>query len=226
MRYTTLTSLLPSRFRGARRRPAIDMAAALAILATSFFAMLPNSVVSAEPLTVARIFADPDLAGPRLRAPKFSPDGRYVTYLQGKPDNKDQLDLWAFDTELVSRGIPSGQRFPSGAHPPVTARMLVDSRKLVGDEGKLSAEEEARRERQRTAALRGIVEYEFSSDGRQLLIPLGGDLYLYDLTARTQPVKRLTASEAYETDARFSPEGMMKGSMLSPWRRAKLWSWA
>ena len=91
--------------------------------------------MSAEPSTVARIFADPDLAGPRLRAPKFSPDGRHVTYLQGKPDNKDQLDLWAFDTRTGS------------------ARMLVDSRKLVGKEEKLSAEEEARRERQRTAAV-------------------------------------------------------------------------
>src|SRR5688500_14865080 len=86
--------------------------------------LLSGSFVSAEPLTVARIFADPDLAGPRLRAPKFSPDGRHVTYLQGKPDNKDQLDLWAFDTRT---GV---------------ARMLVDSLKLVGKEEKLSAEEE------------------------------------------------------------------------------------
>ena len=162
-----------------------------AIVATCLVTLFSGSVVSAEPLTVARIFADPDLAGPRLRAPKFSPDGRYVTYLQGKSDNKDQLDLWAFDTRTGS------------------ARMLVDSRKLVDKEEKLSAEEEARRERQRTAALRGIVEYEFSSDGRLLLIPLGGDLYLYDLKApkSAEPVVRLTHTEAYETDAKISPAG-------------------
>lgn len=169
MRYTTLS------FSG------------FATVATLLVTLLSSTFVSAEPLTVARIFADPDLAGPRLRAPKFSPDGRYVTYLQGKPDNKDQLDLWAFDTRT---GV---------------ARMLVDSRKLVSKEERLSAEEEARRERQRTAALRGVVEYEFSSDGRQLLIPLGGDLYLYDL--KTQAVTRLTHSEAYETDAKISPAG-------------------
>ena len=146
----------------------------------------------AEPLTVERIFAAPDLSGPRLSNPRFSPDGRYVTYLQGKSDNKDQLDLWAFDTN-------SGK-----------ARLLVDSRALVGDTERLSAEEEARRERQRTASLRGIVEYEFSSDGKQLLIPLGGDLYLYDLTARSNPVTRLTTTDAYETDARFSPRGELR----------------
>jgi len=161
----------------------------VALLATSLPASSIGQPVSAETLTVARIFAAPDLSGPSLRAPKFSPDGRYVTYLQGKPDNKDQLDLWAFDTRDGS------------------ARMLVDSRKLVGDEEKLSPEEEARRERQRTASLRGIVEYEFSSDGKRLLIPLGGDLYLYDLEAKSEPVTRLTDTEAYETDAKLSPRG-------------------
>ena len=143
---------------------------------------------TAAPLTIERIFGAPDLSGPRLREAKFSPDGRYVTYLQGKSDNKDQLDLWAFDTR-------TGQ-----------SRLLVDSRALVADE-KLSAEEEARRERQRTASLRGIVEYQFAEDGKRLLIPLGGDLYLYELNARANPVTRLTATASYETDARFSPGG-------------------
>lgn len=161
----------------------------IALIATTLPPCLIGQPVSAEPLTVARLFADPDLSGPRLREPKFSPDGRYVTYLQGKADNKDQLDLWAFDTRSGS------------------ARLLVDSRKLVGDDEKLSAEEEARRERQRTASLRGIVEYQFSGDGKRLLIPLGGDLYLYDLEAKAEPVTRLTNSAAYETDAKLSPAG-------------------
>jgi len=75
---------------------------------------------TAAPLTVERIFGAPDLSGPRLREAKFSPDGHFVTYLQGKPDNKDQLDLWAFDTH-------TGQ-----------SRLLVDSRALVGDDETLS----------------------------------------------------------------------------------------
>ena len=144
---------------------------------------------TAAPLTVERIFGAPDLSGPRLREAKFSPDGRYVTFLQAKQDNKDQLDLWAFDTHTGK------------------SRLLVDSRALVGGEEQLSAEEEARRERQRTASLRGIVEYSFASDGQRLLIPLGGDLYLYELNARGNPVTRLTQTGSYETDARFSPDG-------------------
>ena len=155
----------------------------------ALYATTHTTTAVSEPLTIERIFAAPDLSGPRLREPKFSPDGRYVTYLQGKADNKDQLDLWAFDSR-------SGE-----------ALLLVDSRALIGNEERLSAEEEARRERQRTASLRGIVEYEFSSDGKRLLIPLGGDLYLYDLGADSNPVTRLTTTDAYETDARFSPRG-------------------
>src|SRR4029079_19523465 len=85
--------------------------------------------------------------------------------------------------------------------------ILVDSRALVRGEEKLSAEEEARRERQRTASLRGIVEYQFTADGSRLLIPLGGDLYLYELNASGNPVTRLTNSASAETDARFSPGG-------------------
>ena len=60
-------------------------------------------------------------------------------------------------------------------------RLLVDSRVLAGADRALSAEEEARRERQRTSAFSGIVEYSFAPDSRQLLIPLNGDLYVYDL---------------------------------------------
>jgi dipeptidyl-peptidase 4 len=148
------------------------------------------AATSAEELTVARIFAAPDLNGSSLRAPQIAPGGRRVTFLQGKPDNKDQLDLWEYDVA-------------SGA-----TRMLVDSRSLVPAEGQLSAEEEQRRERQRMSSLSGIVEYLFAPDGRSLLFPLGGDLYHYDLDKpAAQAVRRLTQTDAYETDAQFSPRG-------------------
>jgi dipeptidyl-peptidase-4 len=160
-----------------------------AFYAASIAFLSLSTPAQSEALTVARIFAAPDLGGPRLREPKFSPDGRRVTFLQGKADNKDQLDLWEFD-------IRSGK-----------SQLLVDSRDFVGENEKLSAEEEARRERQRTASLRGIVEYGFSSDGARLLVPLGGDLYVYELKARANRVRRLTTTGAYETDARFSPRG-------------------
>jgi dipeptidyl-peptidase 4 len=52
------------------------------------------------------------------------------------------------------------------------------------------------------------VEYEFSPNSRYLLVPLGGDLYVYDLQAvPDKAVRRLTNGAHYETDAHFSPRG-------------------
>ena len=142
----------------------------------------------AEKLTLERLFAAPDLSGPSLRGVKISPDGRLVAYLKARDDDKDRFDLWAFDVRQ-SRD-----------------RLLVDSRTLAGADRALSADEEARRERQRTSAYSGIVEYSFAPDSRQLLIPLNGDLYVYDLGRKpADAVRRLTSTDAFETDARFSP---------------------
>ncbi len=152
------------------------------------FATSGAATARAEALTIERMFAAPDLAGPNLRSAQISPDSRRITFLQGKADNKDRLDLWEFD--LASR----------------RTRLLVDSAVLVPTEARLSAEEEQRRERQRISSLSGIVEYLFAPDGKALLFPLGGDLYYYDLRASAdQAVRRLTSTEAAETDARFSP---------------------
>ena len=162
------------------------MSAVLALLAL----VLPG-LATAERLSVDRLFAAPDLAGERLRAARISPDGQLVAYLKSAADNKDRLDLWAYDLRTRQH------------------RLLIDARALLPPGGEaLSAEETARRERQRSSALSGIVEYAFAQDSHRLLVPLGGDLYLYDLALpATQALRRLTQTAAYETDARFSPQG-------------------
>lgn len=164
-------------------RPAVH---AVLFLVLSLFITVP---ALSERLTLERLFAAPDLSGPTLRGARLTADGRRVTYLRGKETDKDRYDLWAYD---------------------VAARrhtLLVDSASLETADKALSAEEEARRERQRTSAYGGILEYEVAHDGRRILIPLGGDLYLYDLEAApASAVRRLTNTPSYETDARFSPK--------------------
>src|SRR6185436_5747758 len=165
-------------------RPGAALSAALAAL----FLVLGAPAHSGK-LPLERLFTAPDLSGPSLRGVKISPDGRLVAYLKARDDDKDRFDLWAYDV-------------PAARH-----RLLVDSRTLAGADRALSAEEEARRERQRTSAFSGIVEYSFAPDSRHLLIPLNGDLYVYDLArSGAAAVQRLTTTDAYETDARFSPQ--------------------
>src|SRR5277367_3181319 len=110
---------------------------------------------NAAELTIDRLFDAPALAGPTIVGLKISPDGSRVTYLRGKPDDKDRLDLWEYN-------IHDQQ-----------ARLLVDSNALASGKEALSDEERGRRERQRTSALSGILEYSFAASGDALLFPLG-----------------------------------------------------
>ncbi len=153
-------------------------------------AILCPGEAAARDLPVERMYDAPALHGPTLRQARFSPDGKLVTYLRARAEAPTVSDLWAYDIARREH------------------RLLVDSRALVPVEGRLSPEEEARRERQRIASLRGIVEYQWSPDSRSLLVPLDGDLYRYDLSRpAAEAVRQLTKTEAYETDAKFSPRG-------------------
>ncbi|MFZ9348412.1 MAG: S9 family peptidase, partial [Arenimonas sp.] len=93
----------------------------------------------AQQLTIDALTSGKGLSGNTLTQAKFSPDGKRISFLKGKPEKAGQLDLWAFD-------VATGE-----------ARMLVDSATLAGSNKELSDEEKARRERQRIAALTGIV---------------------------------------------------------------------
>jgi dipeptidyl-peptidase-4 len=83
--------------------------------------------------TLERVFASPDLTGSAPRQPKLSPDGKFLTLLRNRADEKERYDLWAMDTA-------TGQW-----------RMLVDSKK-VGTGAELSEAEKMQRERDRGSA--------------------------------------------------------------------------
>jgi dipeptidyl-peptidase 4 len=159
-------------------------------LAPALVACAVASAPHAAELTIDRLFDAPALTGPAIVGLKISPDGSRVTYLQGKPDDKDRLDLWEYD-------IREGR-----------SRILVDSKALAPDHEKISDEELNRRERQRTAALSGILEYSFAPSGRALLFPLGGNLYYCDLDKPAKDaVVEINHSASFASDAAISPAG-------------------
>src|SRR5476651_1827496 len=91
----------------------------------------PVVAAQAAELTIDRLFDAPALSGPTIVGLKVSPDASRVTYLQGKPDDKDRLDLWEYSVRDRQ------------------AHILVDFKTLAPAEEKLSVEELSRRERQR-----------------------------------------------------------------------------
>ena len=144
---------------------------------------------AASDLSIERIFSDPALAGSTPRGVKVAPDGRRVGLLRGRATDQHQLDLWTYD-------VKTGR-----------LEMRVNSAQLVPEEH-LSDAERARRERERTADYRGILDYDWAPDGRHVLFTLGGNLYLYDLDAPpSAALRRLTRTAAPLIDPQMSPRG-------------------
>lgn len=148
-----------------------------------------NTYLTRDPgdgfLTPERLHAEPSIDGPSLRSPKIAPSGEFVTVLQGREDDARQQDLWAYDIE-------TGE-----------GRLLVSSTDLLGAPEELSEEEKNRRERAREYG-RGIVSYSWVGDDL-LMFPLGGDIYLYDLT--NSQARQVTDTSGFETDPKVSRSG-------------------
>ena len=151
---------------------------------------LPSSAapaVASGALTAERVFSSPSLSGPAARGVQVSPDGKWVTWLKPEADKQFKFDLWAAPTA-------------GGA-----ARLLVSGEAVEPSGHALTEEEKGRRERQRVAALSGVVSYEWSETGDRVLIPAGGGLFIADVA--TGKVGRLGEVGPGASDGRLSPRG-------------------
>ncbi|MCW5761601.1 MAG: DPP IV N-terminal domain-containing protein, partial [Phenylobacterium sp.] len=156
------------------------------LLAAALAALIAATPAMAERLPPQRVFDSPDLSGPRARGVKLSPDGKAVTYIKTRADDLLVTDLWIAD---VAGGEP---------------RMLLDGKTLAPEARELSEAEKARRERAGVAT-RGVVDYAWDSQGKLILAPVEGDLWVYDVA--TKQARQLTRSAADEIDAKISPKG-------------------
>ncbi|MFN0151638.1 MAG: S9 family peptidase [bacterium] len=116
--------------------------------------------------------------------PMPTPDGRRVFFLRSGATDRIQ-SLYVYD--VAKRAT---QLF-----------MTADG---LGGSDAISKEEQARRERQRETE-RGITGFSLSDDGKTVLIPHAGDLFLAD--AATGASRGLTATPDAEIDAHLSPDG-------------------
>jgi len=113
-------------------------------------------------------------------------DGRNVLFLRSGPRSFVQ-DLYQYD--LATR----------------RERALLTAESILrGAEEVLTPEERARRERQRQTA-RGIASYELSRDGRRILVPLSGQLFVIERASGA--VRELEGAAGFPIDPHFSPDG-------------------
>ena len=143
-----------------------------------------------EPLTIERIYSDPDIEGVSAKNFQFSYDGKFVTYLRGKSENYKKKDLWIFDIAKK------------------TERILVDSNSLATEEGELTAEEKNRRERMRISDS-GISEYYWAKKADRLAFSLAGELFYLNVLDSSIPQKpiRIKNKGTQGTAVQISPKG-------------------
>lgn len=158
--------------------------------AFAFIACMIVTAGYAKELTIDRLFDSPALAGPAITGLSISPDDTQITYLRGKPEDKNRLDLWQFD---VTTG---------------GSRLLVDADRVAPAGQVIPEQEQLRRERQRTMALSGILDYAFAASGESVVFPFDGKLYYLDLrnSAGLLPEALITGN-GFLTDASVSPRG-------------------
>jgi dipeptidyl-peptidase-4 len=150
-------------------------------------------------LTIERVFDSPSLNGPVPRSPKLSRDGRYLALLRNRTNDLQRYDLWAFDRQTGKWA------------------MLVDSEKL-GSGQAMSEAEKMQRERKGTVSLKGIVTYDWSADGKSILVPLEGRLYLAGTDGSVKQVKGTGSGEMLNSVLSET------GKYLSFVRDNRLWS--
>jgi len=139
---------------------------------------------AAPVLDFQRVFASPGLNGPVPRGVKLSPDGRWLTLLRSRTDDRERYDLWGYDRTTRQW------------------RMLVDSAKLSSGK-ELTEAEKMQRERLRIGDLKGVVSYDWAADGKALLVPVDGEVWLVPLEGEA---RRLAVPQGALNPA-LSPKG-------------------
>ncbi len=157
---------------------------------------------SSTPLTLERVFASPGIAGAVPRGVQLSPDGRILTMLRNRPDDRTRYDLWGFDRHAG------------------TWRMLVDSASLSSGR-ELSEAAKMQRERQRIGELKGIVGYDWAPDSTSVLVPIDGQLFLAHVAGKNAgTVTPVTAAQGGEL---LNPTLGPKGRHIAFVRDRRLW---
>jgi dipeptidyl-peptidase-4 len=182
------------------------MLAALTVgLVPASLAARENAVSqSAAPASISleRVFASPGIAGAVPRGVRLSPDGRFLTMLKNRPDDRTRYDLWGFDRH-------------SG-----TWRMLVDSARLASGKD-LSEAAKMQRERERIGELKGIVSYDWAPDSQSVLVPVDGRLFLAHVAGKEAgTVVPIAAAQGGEV---LNPTLGPKGGHIAFVRDRRLW---
>lgn len=147
--------------------------------------LLLTAPLAAEELTLDAIFARQPLTGPEPTQARWSPNGRFYTFILERRGSEER-DLWIVDAE-------TGEK-----------RILLDHQGLsdLAPSVEQATADERERERLRRYSVAG---YLWSPDSESLLFVSSGRLFLWELESRETTA--LAPEKSGVRDPKFSPDG-------------------
>jgi dipeptidyl-peptidase-4 len=136
-----------------------------------------QEVETGKELTVDLIYDSQELVSSDVAGAQWAPNGDTFTYYQPSPQNGSRY-IWSYDLKTRTKAV------------------LIDSNKTPVLEEPQSVGPEKRF---------ALPNYLWSPTGREILLPSGNDLYLYDVASAT--TRRLTNDQETKDDPHFSPDG-------------------
>lgn len=136
---------------------------------------------------------------------RFSPDGRWLTWLDSADDS---LSRELFALELADAA--SGE-----------LRRVVEAPDGGVSEDKLSPEEKLARERMRVRAL-GVTQYSWAREANRLLLPLTGEIWVQDDVAG--PLRKVVAKSEAEPRPALNPHFSPDSEQIAFVRGNELWT--
>lgn len=163
---------------GSSKAKAIAVIMVVVLVVLAAYVSIPRQQMEPEKkLTVDLIYDSPELTSNDLIAVQWAPNRDAFTYYQPSPHN-DSRYVWSYDLETQTKEV------------------LIDSNKTPGLGEPQSVGPENRFL---------LPNYLWSPTGKEILLPSGNDLHLYDVASGT--VRRLTNDEELKEDPHFSPDG-------------------
>ena len=137
----------------------------------------PHEVETGKELTVDLIYDSQELVSRDVAGAQWAPNGDTFTYYQPSPQNGSRY-IWSYDLKTRTKAV------------------LIDSNKTPVLEEPLSVGPEKRF---------AVPNYLWSPTGKEILLPSGNDLYLYDVASTI--TRRLTNDQEIKDDPHFSRTG-------------------
>lgn len=164
----------------------------------------PTPMPSASPITLEDIATYPLPGTATPGAVRFSPDDRWLTFLDS-PDDSLSRELFALDLQQAETA---------------EVRRVVEPPGGGVSEDKLSPEEKLARERLRQRAL-GVTSYAWAKYSDRILVPLTGEVWVQD--GVDAELRRLVAKTEEDPRPALSPRLSPDGEQVAYVRGGELW---